>query len=134
MVLTTASRECGSIGTTELKSKDHIYAWTFVKQFLDQLGCDVEMKSDSEPTTKYICEQVKKTVATTSGNYAHEELGATARAHSTVQAQMRALRSQRQKDSGCLLRPGEVLFERLARYAGWSLTCFGPRAATKQTA
>ena len=59
-VLTVVSRECGTIGTTELKSKDHIYAWAFVKQFLDVLGYDeVELKSDNEPTTKFICEQVE---------------------------------------------------------------------------
>ena len=93
-VLTVVSRECGTIGTTELKSKDHIYAWAFVKQFLDVLGYDeVELKSDNEPTTKFICEQVeklrvpKKTVVTTSGNYAHEELGEAERAHQTAQAQ-----------------------------------------------
>ena len=97
---------CGTIGTTELKSKDHIYAWTFVKQFLDVLGYDeVELKSDNEPTTKFICEQVeklrvpKKTVVTTSGNYAHEELGAAERAHQTAPAQIRALRIQYEKDS-----------------------------------
>ncbi len=98
-VMTVVSRECSTVSTTELKGKDHLYAWTFVKQFLDQLGYDdVELKSDVERTTKYICEQVqklrlpKKTIVTTSGNYAHEEHGAAKRAHQTVQSQIRALR------------------------------------------
>ena len=87
-----------------------------MKQFLDVLGYDeVELKSDNEPTTKFICEQVeklrvpKKTFVTASGNFAHEELGAAERAHQTAQAQIRALWIQYEKDSGCLLRPGQIL-------------------------
>ena len=68
---------------------------------------------------------------TTSGNYAHEELGATERAHQTAQAEIRALRTQYEKDSGCL---GQILFTWMVRYAGWALTRFAARAASKQTA
>ncbi len=118
-----------------------MYAWAFVKQFLDVPGYDeVKLKSDNEPTTKFIREEVaklrvpKKTLVTTSGNCAHEELEAAERAHQTAQAQIRALRTQYEKDSGCLLRPGQILFTWMVRHAGWALTRLAARAASDQTA
>ena len=43
-------------------------------------------------------------------------------------------RFQYKKDTGVLLRPGQLVFTWMVRYAGWALTRFSPRSTTKQTA
>jgi hypothetical protein len=105
IILTVAPRECRSVATTELISKDHWYAVAFVKRFIGRYD-DVDLKTGNERVTKGIGERVKvlrqpqKTMLRTSGLYAREDMGAVERTHAAVHGQIREMREQSERDNG----------------------------------